>query len=584
MSENFSKKAKAIISTRMAVLVEQISGEPVDQKLFKLEQPADANMGHIAFACFPLAKALKKSPQVIATELANTYGSCDCFEKIEANGPYVNFFFESENMAKAIFAASKNEDFGYSDVGQGKKILLEYSSPNTNKPLHLGHGRNNLLGMALANLFETQGYSVTKVNLVNDRGIHICKSMLAYQKWGAGATPTSEGIKGDKLVGNYYVKYDQELKKDESLEAQARELLQKWEASDPETLKLWEQMNNWVYDGFKKTYTRMGANFDKYYYESQTFIGGKELVLKAFGDGLCQKEENGAISIDLEAEKLGKKILLRGDGTSMYITQDLNTTVTKFADHAPLDSCLFVVGNEQDNHFRVLFKTLEKLGYDWAKQCEHISYGMITLPEGKMKSREGTVVDLDELMEELKDLSLEEINKRANFSDSEAELKVSTAEAIGQAALKFFILRSGAQKEIQFNPKESLAFEGQTGPYLQYVYARISSLLSKVEDQSLLAQPLTKYPKTIYKVENHLLLHLSRLNDALTAATTERNPSILCNWAYELCKVFNKFYNELHVLNAEAPELQFRIQLTSAVQKGLGKALNILGITAINKM
>jgi len=549
---------------------------------FKFEIPPDQNLGHLALACFPFAKPCKGNPAQIAGFLAEDLGDSRIWKSVKATGPYLNFSLNPVEVANAVFPHVQSADFGNATVGKGKKVMLEYSSPNTNKPLHLGHGRNNLLGMSLAKLLATSGFEVVKTNLINDRGIHICKSMLAYQSDSSRPTPESTGKKGDKLVGEYYVLYDKQSKENPELADQAAQMLRDWEAKDPEVRKLWQEMNRWVIDGFTQTYKRLGCEFDQLYFESETFESGRAIVQKAAAEGLCQTEDNGALSIDLEDVKMGKKILLRGDGTSMYITQDLGTTVQKFKDFDPLDASLFVVGNEQDLHFRILFETLKRFGYSWSDQLEHISYGMITLPEGKMKSREGTVVDLDDLMDSMQELAKQEILSRENFDPStESEQIEFTAEALAQGALKFFILRSGATKEIQFNPKESLSFEGATGPYLQYTHARISSLLNKSADYS----PVLTAESEWNQIETNLLVSLSRFYDALLDASTTRNPAALTGYLYDLCRGFNKYYYDTPILKAESSQLvESRLGLCVAVQSVIAKGLRLLGIEPLTKM
>jgi len=555
---------------------------PVGEVTFKFEIPPESTLGHLALACFPFAKPCKSSPAQIAGFLAEDLGQSPIWESVRATGPYLNFLLNPVEVAKAVFPHVQSPDFGNGTIGKGKKVMLEYSSPNTNKPLHLGHGRNNLLGMSLAKLLETSGFEVVKTNLINDRGIHICKSMLAYQNAETHPTPESAGKKGDKLVGEYYVLYDKQSKENPALAEDATQMLQDWEAGEPEVRKLWETMNRWVIDGFTQTYKRLGCEFDKLYFESQTFESGRAIVQDARTRGLCQTEDNGALSIDLEDAKLGKKILLRGDGTSMYITQDLGTTVKKFEDFAPLDASLFVVGNEQDLHFKILFETLKRFGYEWSDQLEHISYGMITLPEGKMKSREGTVVDLDDLMDSMHELAKQEILSRENFDpNTEMEQIEFTAESLAQGALKFFILRSGAAKEIQFNPKESLSFEGATGPYLQYTHARISSLLAKGVELTPSFDPQSDWNR----LETNLLVSLSRFYDALFEATQARNPASLCGYLSDLCRSFNKYYYDTPILKVESTELaQSRLGLSVAVQAVIAKGLRLLGIEPLTRM
>ncbi|MBU2644726.1 arginine--tRNA ligase [bacterium] len=574
--ETITQKVVDLLQTEFGI-------QGVDPSQFKFEVPPDSQMGHLAFACFPLAKVARKAPPLIAAVLAEKWGESSLFREVTASGPYLNFYFNAQYLAKELIPACiSNDSYGDNESGSGRTLMLEYSSPNTNKPLHLGHARNNLLGSVLAELLKNNGYRVVKANLVNDRGIHICKSMLAYQKWGHGETPESTGLKGDKLVGGYYVLYDRKEKEDPTILQEVQVMLRKWEAGDQDTIALWKKLNGWVLEGFRATYDRMDVSFDKFYFESETYQGGRELVLAALEKGICIEEPNGAVAIDLEADKLGKKILLRGDGTSMYITQDINTTVSKFNEY-DLDGCLFVVGNEQDNHFRVLFRVLGRFGYAWADRCEHISYGMITLPEGKMKSREGTVVDLDDLMDEMKALALLEIRERATDTDGVVSEDLErTAEAIGQAAIRFFILRTSAVKEISFNPKESLSFDGATGPYLQYTHARICSLLRKAE----LDPVHIDFDNTDWNPDEiALLVQLARFPDTIALSAAERNPAVLCAYIYELCRGYNKFYNEHPILKADAETvIRARISLTRAVKGVLYKTLQILGITALEKM
>lgn len=580
---NVISQFKSDIEQKVSVLLKQeFDLEGIDPSVFKFETPPDEKMGHLAFACFPLAKLAKKAPPMIASILAEAWGPTDLFQSVKATGPYLNFSFNPGFLANTLIeACSNNPEYGNSETGKGKTLMVEYSSPNTNKPLHLGHGRNNLLGIVLSNLLEKTGFDVVRANLVNDRGVHICKSMLAYQKWGDGITPESTNKKGDKLVGDFYVLYDKKEKENPELLEEVQQMLRDWEAGKPEVLDLWKTMNEWVLSGFRHTYDRMGARFDKFYFESETYKGGKEIVLEALAKGFCYEEENGAVAINLEDEKLGRKILLRGDGTAMYMTQDINTTVTKFNDY-DLAGSLFVVGNEQDNHFRILFKVLKRFGYDWADKCEHISYGMITLPEGKMKSREGTVVDLDELMDSMYEMALEEIKARWDSNDVADEEKAKmTAEAIGQAAINYFILKTSAVKEISFNPKESLSFEGATGPYLQYTHARICSVLRKAESSESSSDGSYSWNLE----ETALLVALARFPDCIALSAGERNPAVLCSYLFDLCRAYNRFYFDHPILKAEDPNvISARLGLTKAVQGVLKKSLGILGITALEKM
>ncbi len=577
----FKAKVEEIV---VEILKTEFQQDQVDVSRFKYEIPPDENMGHLAFACFPLARVLKRAPPLIAGSLAENWKETACFSQVKATGPYLNFFFNPDYLAdELVKVCAEDTTYGNNESGSGKSLMVEYSSPNTNKPLHLGHCRNNLLGMVLSNILDKNGYTVIKANLVNDRGVHICKSMLAYQKWGEGATPESTGKKGDKFVGDYYVLYDKKEKENPAILEEVQQMLRDWEAGDPEVLALWETMNGWVLDGFHQTYERMGATFDKFYFESQTYKAGKEIILEALEKGVCYQEENGAVAIDLEKEKLGRKILLRGDGTAMYMTQDINTTVTKFKDYDLDGGSLFVVGNEQDNHFRMLFLILKKFGYEWADLCEHISYGMITLPEGKMKSREGTVVDLDDLIDKMGAMALGEIKERRELPGEAVTDEVrKTAEAIGQAAIKFFILRTNAVKEISFNPKESLSFEGATGPYLQYTHARICSVIRKADSGDY---PFDFKGYAWDKEESGLLVLLARYPDILLQSSVDRNPAVLCSYVYDLCRAYNKFYYDHPILKAENElAVRTRLSLTKAVKGVLNKTLNIFSITALEKM
>ena len=575
-----------IISAISAVLKSKYNLENVDPGMLKFETPPDINMGHLALACFPFAKLLRNAPQKIAQELSENWVKSNHFKKVEANGPYLNFFFNPSYLKQFLLKdCMENLEYGKSKFGSGKTIMVEYSSPNTNKPLHLGHGRNNLLGMVVANLLEQLDYQVVKTNLVNDRGIHICKSMYAYQKYGNGETPESSGLKGDKLIGKYYVIYNQKEKENPEIAEDIKQMLRDWENGDAEVRSLWKKLNGWVLEGFNHTYQRMGATFDRLYFESETYTGGREAILEAFESGICEKEPNGAISIDLEDVKLGKKILLRGDGTSMYITQDINTTINKFANY-DLDHSLFVVGNEQENHFNVLFAILKKFGYDWADRCEHVSYGMVNLPEGKMKSREGTVVDFDDLMDSMKSLAAEELQDRYTTNNNKHQIENldDTAEAIAQSAIKYFILKTNLNKDISFNPKESLSFDGATGPYLQYTHARICSLLNKSSEEPIVIEG-DNNTYNWNEEEIKLQVGLVRFPDAIQQSALDRNPAVLCSYIYELCRTFNKFYYEHQILKTECAQTRNnRLLICKAVKAVLGKTLNILGIEALTRM
>ncbi|PIQ80422.1 MAG: arginine--tRNA ligase, partial [Parcubacteria group bacterium CG11_big_fil_rev_8_21_14_0_20_41_14] len=500
----------------------------------------ESQFGDFSVSCHKFAKDLKMSPQEIAQKLSETLKD-KLIAKTEAIAGYLNIFVDSGMLSKEVLSDILNQENAYGSSKITKqKIVLEYSSPNTNKPLHLGHARNNMLGMSLSCLLESQGAEVIKTQIINDRGIHIMKSLVAYQKLGNNETPESAGMKGDHFVGKYYVLFDEETMMDE-----AQEALRKWEAGDAKVVKLWEQMNKWVYEGYEDTYRDLGSEFDKDYYESEIYKSGKEIVAQGILKDVFKKEEDGSVSINLEDIDLDKKILQRADGTSIYITQDLALAVERQKEFKA-DSLIYVVGQEQEYHFKVLFEILKRLGYEWAKNLRHLSYGLVFLPEGKMKSREGKVVDADDIIAEVEDLAAKEIKKRfPEISDAELGQR---SDAIGLGALKFMLLRVTPSQAIHFDPKEAISFEGSTGPYVQYVFARISSILENMElpeiddvDFSLLAE----------KEEKELVLKLMQYPEVLSSAAENYNPSALCNYLLELSQIFNSFYHKHSVLKAE---------------------------------
>ncbi|KAK3606788.1 hypothetical protein CHS0354_018382 [Potamilus streckersoni] len=522
--------------------------------LLKFETPPDPALGHIALSCFSLAKTLRKNPQETASGIADLPYSDDIAEA-KAVGPYVNFFINTEKTARTLFGyLSGNHDYGSGTEGQGKTIMVEFSSPNTNKPLHIGHARNNTLGMTFSNLMEKLGYKVIRANLVNDRGIHICKSMLAYQKWGNAQTPEQADKKGDRFVGDWYVAYSKAEKAEaetgkKDLENEVREMLIRWENDDPDVRALWKKMNGWVHDGFKTTYDRTGVKFDRYYYESDLYVGGREEVLKALDQGICTKEDNGAVSIDLSDLKLGKKILLRGDGTSIYMTQDVYTAISKHRDY-PLDGSFYVVADEQDNHFRVLFAVLKKFGHEWANRFKA------------------------EAMRELR------IREERAASRPESEL-LETAEIISQSAVKYMMLRTTAAKGFMFDIKEALSFDGVTGPYLQYTHARIASILDKAGDGG-------KYTDNGGHKWNEdealILLSLCRFPDVIISAAKERNPSVLAGYVYDLCRAFNRYYVASPILKTDDITRAARLNLCRAVKYVIRESLTLMTITPLERM
>ncbi len=542
-----------------------------------LEVPPQPELGDFAFPCFKLSSILKRGPQEISKDLSEKVSLPKTVEKAVSVGPYLNFFVKRDWIAgQAISRVLKEKDsFGASKMGKGKKVMVEYSSPNTNKPLHVGHLRNDSNGMAVSNLLEATGHKVTKANLINDRGIHISKSMLAYQKWGKNRKPNK---KSDHFVGDFYVLFNEHAKKNPSLETEAQFLLKKWENSDKETLALWKKMNKWAFDGFRETYNNFGSRFDVWLKESDFFNKAKPLIQKGLDSGVFFEDDNGAIVARLEHHNLPDKVVQRADGTSIYITNDLALTKHKF-EKFKLDKAIWVVGSEQNLYFQQLFRIFEQLGFKWAKQCKHHTYGMVYLPEGKMKSREGTVVDADDLMDEVSALAEKEIKKRyPKLSKAEREKR---AKAISLAAIKFYMLRIDEIKDLYFNPKETISFEGETGPYLQYSYARAKSILRKAgkaakkPDLSLLQSDF----------EKQIVTMLYNFPETVEKAASSLRPHKICNFLVELASVFNSFYHNTPVIKAETPELaSARLALVEATAQVLKNGLKLLNIQPIEKM
>ena len=550
--------------------------------------------GDFTIVIFPLVKQLKKSPNVLGEELGEELlKMVDFVEKYNVVKGFLNISVRS-TLFFEIFKETQ-ENFGRIEP-KNKKVMVEYSSPNTNKPLHLGHIRNILLGYSVSQILQEAGYEVVKTQIVNDRGIHICKSMLAWEKFGNGETPAISGLKGDKLVGNYYVKFDQEYKKEietlkqeglseeeakkqVSLFLEAQKMLLDWEKEDPKVRRLWEMMNQWVYAGFAETYKRLGVDFDQIQYESDTYLLGKNLIQEGLAKGVFFKKEDGSVWCDLTDEGLDEKLLLRGDGTSVYMTQDLGTAVGRFEDN-DIQKLIYTVGNEQDYHFQVLFKILKKLGYQWADQLYHLSYGMVALPGGKMKSREGTVVDADDLMQEMYLTAKEkaqELGKLENLTDEEKE---KSYEIVGMGALKYFMLKVDPKKKMLFNPAESIDFNGNTGPFIQYTYARIRSLLERADFQN---------PDLVEVVPNasekELISRLSEMKNVVEKASETLSPAHLANYIYDLVKAYNSFYQNNPILNQEDETVKnFRLHLSSLTSNTIKKGLGLLGIGVVNRM
>ena len=578
-------------------------GQEVPAAQVQLQKTKKEFEGHLTLVVFPFLRMSKKGPEQTAQEIG---------EYLQANEPAVAAFNVIKGFLNLTIASSAwiellnvihaDEQYGITAVDDNSPlVMIEYSSPNTNKPLHLGHVRNNLLGNALANIVMANGNKVVKTNIVNDRGIHICKSMLAWKLYGNGETPESSGKKGDHLVGDYYVSFDKHYKAEvaelmkggmtkEEAEAvsplmnEAREMLVKWEAGDPEVRALWTMMNNWVYAGFDETYRKMGVSFDKIYYESNTYLEGKEKVMEGLEKGFFYKKEDGSVWADLTGEGLDHKLLLRADGTSVYMTQDIGTAKLRFADY-PIDKMIYVVGNEQNYHFQVLSILLDKLGFEWGKSLVHFSYGMVELPEGKMKSREGTVVDADDLMEEMiataKETS-QELGKLDGLTREEAD---DIARIVGLGALKYFILKVAARKNMTFNPKESIDFNGNTGPFIQYTYARIQSVLRKAAESGIVIPAQLPTGIELSEKEEGLIQMVADFAAVVTQAGTDYSPSVIANYTYDLVKEYNQFYHDFSILREENEAVKvFRVALSANVAKVVRLGMGLLGIEVPARM
>jgi len=555
--------------------------------------PPDVQMGHFGIGCFPLAKLFRKAPDEIAKRLAGSLSTDDMVSGVSAAGPYLNLSLSPAILFGTVCReiVDAGQQYGQTSMGEGRRVMDEYLSPNTNKPLHLGHLRNGALGMAIARMFEATGHTVVKSILVNDRGVHICKSMLAWQRWGRGRTPESTGTKGDHFVGDWYVRYARESEKDPALEKEVLQMLQRWEGGDPETVELWKTMNEWVYDGFSKTYEDFGLEFDVTYYESDTYKLGKEHIQAGLEMGVFSRDDRGNVVFRLPEDRFGlekggqpKRVtVLRPDGTSLYITQDIATTIIKNTEEN-LDYSIWVVGSEQEHHFKCLFEILRALGYAWADDCYHLSYGMVNLPEGKMKSREGKVVDADDLILELKSLAAEEIRARDPASElTDAEVAYR-AGVIGIGAIKFYLLRVKPTQSISFDPRESISFDGFTGPYCQYAYARISGILQKA-NASGADRRRSDYSALGNAEELALLQKLMQLPDEVAASVKEINPARLATHVFNTARAFNQFYNKHPVLHSDNPSLVAdRLALIAATAEVLKKGLHLLGIDVLENM
>lgn len=555
--------------------------------------PPNTDLGHFAVGCFPLAKQFRKSPAEIAKILAENMATDDVLQKAIATGPYLNLTVSPAvlfgDMCSEIISADNN--YGESSAGRDQRVMVEYLSPNTNKPLHLGHLRNGALGMSVARLYQSTGHRVVKANLINDRGVHICKSMLAWQRWGDGSTPQSAGKKGDHFVGDWYVRFAREADRDAGLESQVQQMLQQWEAGEQETVDLWKTMNSWVYDGFSQTYHDFGLEFDVFYYESNTYKLGKDTIQKGLAAKVFENDAQGNTVFQLPAKEFGqekngeaKKVtVLRPDGTSLYITQDIATSILKIEEH-DLNFSIYVVGSEQEYHFKCLFQILADLGNEWAQDCYHLSYGMVYLPEGKMKSREGKIVDADDLIAEMKKLAAAEIRQRdadGNLSDDDVK---SRAEKIGIGAVKFYLLRVRPAQSINFDPAESISFDGFTGPYCQYAYARIFGILEKTGSAGLEIENVD-FSQLGNSEELQLLQKLIEFPGEVKGAARELNPSRIAVHIFNTAKAFNQFYNKHQVIQAGNEQLvSARLALIKATAVVLKKGLDLLGIEVLENM
>ena len=576
----------------------QLFGVPIDRVEFQMTRKEFE--GDITVVIFPFLKLIKGNPFDIGTKIGNfLVDNVEQVHSFNVVSGFLNIVIEDDYYIKFFNDTTANTKYGIVDVSEtSKAVMVEYSSPNTNKPLHLGHVRNNLLGYSVAEILKASGKKVYKTQIINDRGIHICKSMLAWKKFGFNQTPETTGLKGDKLVGNFYVRFDQEYKvqvaqimaagksEDEAkklapLQIEAQQMLLSWEAGDPEIIALWKKMNQWVYDGFELTYKKLGVDFDSYYYESNTYLLGKEVVQLGLEKGVFERDADGSVWIDLTSDGLDRKIVLRSDGTAVYMTQDIGTAIQRVKDFEDVGGMVYTVGNEQDYHFKVLFLILKKLGFEWAENLFHLSYGMVELPSGKMKSREGTVVDADDLMTEMTLTAgkiATELGKLDSYSTDEKE---KLFEIIGLGALKYYILKVDPKKQILFNPEESVDFAGNTGPFIQYTYARIQSIIRKADfDYTISSDLHLLHPK-----EKELIKQIELYPDVIQNAASQHSPALIANYSYDLVKEYNSFYQSVSILGEENFEKKiFRVKLSKTVADIIKSAFKLLGIEVPDRM
>ena len=593
-------KIEQQIQSAAIAAVKALYGQDVPEKMVQLQKTRSEFEGNLTLVVFPFVKMARKSPEQTAQELGEyLVQNCDAISKFNVVKGFLNLSIADQAWLTLLQDIDKDEHYGEKQAtDESPLVMIEYSSPNTNKPLHLGHVRNNLLGWSLAQIMQANGNKVVKTNIVNDRGIHICKSMLAWLKWGNGETPESSGKKGDHLIGDYYVAFDkhyreeikelvaqgmdeEQAKQEAPLIKEAHEMLVKWEQNDPEVRALWEKMNSWVYAGFDETYQKMGVKFDKIYYESQTYLKGKAKVEEGLANGLFERHEDNSVWADLTNEGLDQKLLLRSDGTSVYMTQDIGTAEMRFQDY-PIDKMIYVVGNEQNYHFQVLSILLDRLGFKWGKELVHFSYGMVELPNGKMKSREGTVVDADDLMQLMVDDAYKTSMELGKFDDMTEDERREIARIVGMGALKYFILKVDARKNMLFNPEESIDFNGNTGPFIQYTYARIRSILRKAAEQKI---PLLSDLSSLTSKEIELIQKMSEYGAAVEQAGKDYTPSGIANYCYELTKVFNQFYHDYSILNeSDEQKKAVRLMLAKNVAKIIKNSMALLGIEVPERM
>ena len=596
---NIEKKLKTSVSSA----IHSIYSHKIKSDDIQIQSTSNEYEGYYTILLFFLSKIFNENPAIIGEKIGNhLIENEDFIESFNVEKGFLNIDINKISWLKLFFNIYSEKDWGFKK-NIGKELMVEFSSPNTNKPLHLGHLRNIFLGDSISRILKAVGYKVHRVQIINDRGIHICKSMVAWIKFGKGDSPEKSGIKGDHFVGKYYVLYQEELnrqinqkikkgvtkeeaEKNAQIFNEAKNLLIKWENRDPETIKLWKKMNKWVYEGFDKTYETLGVDFDKIYYESETYLYGKKEVEKGLKKKIFFQKNDNSIWVDLNKYGLDNKLLVRSDGTSVYITQDIGTAILRFRDFPKIEKQIYTVGNEQEYHFKVLFKILEIQGFDWAKECYHLSYGMIDLPSGKMKSREGTVVDADKLLEEMVHISekrTKELGKIKDFNKNEQKLLF---DKIALSAIKYFLLKIDPKKPMLFDPNESIDFQGNTGPFIQYTYARIISILERAKNKGIKEGFNTNLNvKSINEFEKKIVYLLSIFPDKILIAASEFSPSIIANYIYDLSKAYNRFYQEISIFKEEDDEtILFRISLSKSVSKIISSAMKLLGINMTNKM